>query len=713
MHPDDNDQHFSAPSLDRGQRRQLLIEWNLTATDYPKDTCVHELFAQQASQTPNDVAVAFGDKCLTYEELDRFANQVAHYLQSLEVGPEVVVGLCVSRSLEMIIGLLGILKAGGAYLPLDPSYPEERLAYMLSDAGARLVLTQSGVAPGLARCGARLIRLDEDWPMIAEQPIQTPVSGATPDNLVYVMYTSGSVGKPKGVGIVHYNVNRLVRNTNYIQITPKDVFLQLAPLAFDAATLEIWGALLNGAKLVLYPPDRMVDPLRLKRLIESAGVSILWLTAGLFHRIVDEDMSILAPIKQLLAGGDVVSAPHVKRLLERTNGCQVINGYGPTEGTTFSVCFRVPDLSSIETTVPIGRPISNTQIYVLDSELQLVPVRAPGELHIAGAGLGRGYFNRPDLTAESFIPNPFGPPGSRLYRTGDMVRYSDNGTVEFLGRIDLQVKVRGYRIELQEIEATLLSDPSVGQAVVLASEDASLDKRLVAYVVGQNGAAPDLEKLRAYLTRNLPDYMIPSAFVVMKQLPLTPNGKVDRSALPAPEWQPTRTSAATPIEKTVSEIWKQILGINEVGLQDDFFDLGGTSLGLISVVMKMSERFSLPLDTGIVTQGATVAALANAVRERLKTAESAAAVAPSAATPIEKTVSEIWKQILGINEVGLQDDFFDLGGTSLGLISVVMKMSERFSLPLDTGIVTQGATVAALANAVREKVSITQLLEVA
>ena len=438
----------------------------------------------------------------------------------------------------MIAALLGILKAGGAYLPLDPNYPPERLAYMIKDAQAPVILTQSKTTVELKRYGGRLIVLDEEWGAIAEQPTKGPDSGVRPDNLAYVMFTSGSAGKPKGVGIVHYNVNRLVRNTNYIQITPDDVFLQLAPLAFDAATLEIWGPLLNGAKLALYPAERMVDLHKLRHVIQNTGVSILWLTAGLFHRIVDEDLLLLASIKQLLAGGDVVSAPHVRRLLQQISGCQVINGYGPTEGTTFSVCFRVPDIHAVEITVPIGKPISNTQIYILDSEFQPVPVGMPGELHIGGAGLGRGYFNRPDLTAEFFVPDPFGPPGSRLYRTGDMVRYSEDGNVEFLGRVDFQVKVRGYRIEMQEIEVALLSHPDVGQAVVVASEDASGDKRLVAYVVGRNGTAPDPKKLRTHLAQDLPDYMIPTAFVAMSQLPLTPNGKVIVQHCPRPNGNP-------------------------------------------------------------------------------------------------------------------------------------------------------------------------------
>jgi amino acid adenylation domain-containing protein len=692
--------HGSSPELNERQRRQLLVEWNQTASDFPKNRCIHELFTEQAGRTPEAVAVVMGDQRLTYADLDRRSNQLAHYLRTLGVGPEFVVGLCVDRSLEMIVGLLGILKAGGAYLPLDTNYPCDRVAYMLKNAGVRLVLTWAGATAEFTSQEVRLVRLDLDWEVIAKQPESVPVSGVSSENLVYVMYTSGSSGKPKGVGIVHYNIARLVKNTNYVQINPADVFLQLAPVTFDAATFEIWGALLNGAKLSLYPAGRIVDLPKLKKLIQETGITILWLTSGLFNRIVDEDLLLLAPIKQLLVGGDVVSAPHVKRVLERISTCRIINGYGPTEGTTFSVCFVVPDSKFIETTVPIGRPVSNALLYVLDGDLEPVPAGVTGELYIGGAGLARGYFNHPDLTAESFIPNPFGVSGTRLYRTGDVVHYAEDGNVEFVGRMDYQVKVRGYRIELEEVETALLSDPAIRQAVVAALKDAQGDKRLVAYVVCADGSVPDLKTLRELLKERLPDYMIPSALVVLKALPLTLNGKVDRKALPVPERHPDHVTSQTPTEEAITEIWTEVLGTNSVGLQDDFFDLGGTSLGLISVVMRMSERFALPLDTSIVTQGATVSALAQAVREKQC---STGAAEQDAGTTAEEAITEIWTEVLGTNSVGLQDDFFDLGGTSLGLISVVMRMSERFALPLDTSIVTQGATVSALAQAVREK----------
>ena len=610
--------HASARMSD-AQRHRLLVEWNDTRAEYPRDRCVHEIFAAQAEETPDAIAVTSADEKLTYRELDRRSDQLAHHLRAQRVGPEVVVGLCAGRSPEMIVALLAILKAGGAYLPLDPSYPQERLEFMLENAGAKLVLTHGGDAGSRLHANAQVMRLEE-MHQIAKQPQTTPVSGGSSDNLAYVMYTSGSTGKPKAVAVVHYNISRLVKGANYVDITARDVFLQLAPLSFDASTFEIWGALLNGANLVLYP-DGLVDLARLKTIIADNGVSILWLTAGLFNRIVDEDISALAPVKQLLAGGDALSVAHVKKVLDRLFSCQVINGYGPTECTTFSVCFRVPGASAIETSVPIGRPVSNAQAYVLDSELKLVPIGTVGELFIGGDGLARGYFNFPDLTAERFISNPFGAAGTRLYRTGDRVRHLPDGNLEFLGRIDRQMKVRGYRIEPGEIEAMLLTHPGLRQTVVIASEDALGDKRLIAYLTGDSGNVPETAELRVYLKTKLPDYMIPSAFVVLDELPLTPNGKIDRVALPPPEWRSIRNVKRalprTPIEKAVAQIWSDALETSEVGIHDDFASLGGTPQQFAHALAKIHERFSVPTMT-VEIGNATVASLVNYIRTKLK-----------------------------------------------------------------------------------------------
>ena len=600
----------SSARIDEAVRQRLLFDWNESQADYPRERCIQELFAEQAARTPDANALICGNEQLTYAELDGRSNRLAHRLRRLGVGPEVIVGLCLDRCVHMIVALLAILKAGGAYLPLDPSYPEERLAYMIRDSGAHLVLI--GEDDRVARAGlpAELIVLDKA--SLAEETTDAPACGVVAENLVYVMYTSGSTGTPKATGIVHYNVTRLVRGANYVDIKPDDVFLQLAPLAFDAATFEIWGALLNGAKLVLYP-DSLLDLTKLKRLIADNGVSILWLTAGLFNRIVDESPSLLAPVRQLLAGGDALSVPHVKRVLAELP-CGVINGYGPTECTTFSVCFRVPGADAIETTVPIGRPVSNAQAYVLDDALELVPPGEAGELYIGGDGLSRGYFRRPGLTAERFVANPFGPPGTRLYRTGDLVRHREDGTLEFLGRADRQLKVRGYRIEPGEIEAALLSLSGVRQALIAALPDALGDKRLVAYLTGESGALPETAELRAALKAKLPDHMVPSAFVVLDELMLTPNGKVDRGALPAPDWRParnaTRGSPRTIIEKKIAQIWSEILGIEDIGVRDDFFVVGGTREKFADAVARISAYFGVrvPLEKTVL------AAMVNFVR---------------------------------------------------------------------------------------------------
>ena len=423
---------------------------------------------------------------LSYAQLEARANQLAHHLRGLGVGAETVVGLCVERSLEMLIGLIGILKAGGAYLPLDPSYPRERLAFMLEDAGAPVLVTQAALLDRLPAHAARIVRLDADWPAIAKNPTTAPANRLLPSNAAYVIYTSGSTGTPKGVVVSHQNIVRLVRKANYVELTPDDTFLHSAPLSFDASTFEIWGALLNGAKLVIYP-DGVIDLPRLKRIIAEAEISVLWLTAALFHQVVDEDLLALACVRKLLAGGDVLSVFHVRQVTEALNGCQLINGYGPTEGTTFSACYPVTTADNFDGSVPIGRPISNTRVYVLDGGMEPVPAGVVGELYIAGAGLARGYVERRGVTAERFVADPFGAAGSRMYRTGDLARWRSDGVLDFIGRADQQVKIRGFRIEPGEIEAALVRHSSVAQAAVIAREDAPGNKRLVAYVVGAAG----------------------------------------------------------------------------------------------------------------------------------------------------------------------------------------------------------------------------------
>ena len=484
------------PLMTEVEREQILVEWNNTKTDYPNDKCIHQLFEEQVEKNPNAIAVVFEEQKLTYSQLNSKANQLAHYLQKLGVVPETLVGICVERSVEMVVGILAILKAGGAYVPLDPNYPTSRLNYMVEDAQLSMILTQEKWQHHLSKTAAQVICLEPDIPKTASAENLTVSISITSEHQAYMMYTSGSTGLPKGVKIRHQGVVRLVKNTNYTNLTEGDIFLQLAPISFDAATLEIWGSLLNGGILVVMPPHKPSLG-EIGAAVRENQITTLWLSAGLFQLMIEEELENLKSLKQLLAGGDVLSVTHVQKVVEKLPGCKLINGYGPTENTTFTCCFAVKADSNLEKSVPIGKPISNTQIYILDSQLQPVPVGVPGELHIGGDGLAIGYHNRPELTASKFIPNPFdnskvnpllthpkqGSQKSKLYKTGDLARYLGDGNIEFLGRIDHQVKIRGYRIETGEIEAVLNSYPQVKETVVLAREDNLGDKRLVAYIV--------------------------------------------------------------------------------------------------------------------------------------------------------------------------------------------------------------------------------------
>ncbi|MDQ3172664.1 MAG: amino acid adenylation domain-containing protein, partial [Acidobacteriota bacterium] len=472
------------PLLTEAERHQLLVEWNATESEFGRDQTVAEIFEAQVKRTPDAIAVVYEGEQLTYGELNRRANQVAHYLRGRGVRAEVLVGVMMERSLEMVIGLLGILKAGGAYVPLDAAYPQERLAFMLADAAVATLITEAKLVERVPKSSeAEMISLDTEWKVIGQESSENLESGAAAENLAYVIYTSGSTGQPKGVAVQHRSIVRLVKETNYVVLTSDQVFLQFAPVSFDASTFELWGCLLNGARLVVFPAGTP-SLKELGEVLRRSQVTTLWLTAGLFHQMVDDHLEDLRSVRQLLAGGDVLSVPHVEKALRELTDCRLINGYGPTENTTFTCCHPMATGVQLNGSVPIGRPIANTQVYVLDQYMEPVPIGVAGELHIGGDGLARGYLNRPDLTAERFIPNPFcSEPTARLYKTGDRVRYLADGTLEFLGRFDHQVKVRGYRIELEEIEAVLTAHAAVEQAVVLAREDVVGDKRLVAYIV--------------------------------------------------------------------------------------------------------------------------------------------------------------------------------------------------------------------------------------
>jgi amino acid adenylation domain-containing protein len=595
------------PLLSAAERHRLLVEWNDTESLEHIESCVHELVAAQSQLTPEAIALECDDSALTYAELNARANQLAHYLRRCGVGPEVLVGLCLEPSLELVIGVLGILKAGSAYVPLDPAYPRERLSLMLADSQAPVIVTQKQYTDLTNE--TRIVCLDRDWSLIAHESASDLDSGVSPDNLAYVMYTSGSTGIPKGVSINHRAVVRLVKEANYVELNSTHTFLQLATVSFDASTFEIWGSLLNGVRLALMKGGTP-SLQELGAALRRHRVTTLWLTAGLFNLMVDQQLDALKQLKQLLAGGDVLSVAHVRRFLQNAPGCKLINGYGPTENTTFTCCHSLTEAAAIDGTVPIGRPITNTRIYILDGALQPVPLGAIGELYTSGKGLARGYFNRASLTAERFIPNPFSP-SERLYKTGDQVRHLAGGQVEFIGRVDDQVKIRGYRIEPAEVEAVLAQHAGVRQCKVLVQEVTPADKRLVAYVVCDEQQQPGTAQLRGFLKERLPGYMIPAAFVTLAQLPLTASGKVDRKALPKPEQSREQSEQPlvlprTPTEQQLAEMWSELLGLQQVSIHDNFFELGGHSLLLTQLASRMRNTMNVDVPLRSLFEAPTI-----------------------------------------------------------------------------------------------------------
>ena len=668
------------PLLSPAERHQLLVEWNDTFADYPQHMCIHQLFEEQVERTPDATAVIFEDKQLTYQELNRRSNQLAHHLQKLGVGSEVLVGICMERSVEMIVGLLGILKAGGAYVPLDPSYPSERLGFMLEDSQVSVLLTREKlveqlpdvIASAHQNCtiqnptskiqNPRVVCLDKDWENIAQESPENPTSSVASDNLAYVIYTSGSTGKPKGVAVPHKAVNRLVFNTNYINLDSSDKIAQASNTSFDAATFEIWGALLHGAQLVGISTDVTLSPHDFALQLCQEGITVLFLTTALFQQLARDVPQAFESLRYLLFGGEAVDPRWVKKILKKGPPKQLLHVYGPTEGTTFSSFYWVQEVPEEAKSLPIGRPITNTQIYLLDGQLKPVPIGVPGELYIGGDGLARGYLNRPELTDEHFIPNPFSkekrekrkekgteedssvlpfafcllPSCERLYKTGDLARYQPDGNIEFLGRIDNQVKIRGFRIELGEIEAVLNQHPAVRETVVIVQEDIPGDKLLVAYIVPNQeqlkveGSKVEASQeqptnlqpanlqpsdLRQFLKEKLPGYMVPSAYMVLNSLPLTPNGKVNRRILPAVDTFNIDTkedyvAPRTSVEEELAKIWRQVLGRQQVGVHDNFFELGGHSLLATQLTSRIRDAFQVELPVRHLFEAPTVATLA-------------------------------------------------------------------------------------------------------
>ncbi|MBW4630833.1 MAG: amino acid adenylation domain-containing protein [Iphinoe sp. HA4291-MV1] len=603
--------------------RQLLVEFNQTQADYPQNKCIHKLFEEQAEQTPNNIAVIFSDEKLTYRELNQSANQIAHYLQRLGVKPDVLVGICVERSLEMIVGILGILKAGGAYVPLDPAYPKERLAFILEDTQTPVLLTQQRLLESLPAYNAQTICLDAAWEIIAQESDENLALKTCPENLAYVIYTSGSTGKPKGVQITHQNlVHSTTARITYYQESVTS-FLLLSSFAFDSSVAGIFWTLCSGGILCLPQEGLQLEIPKLVELIAQNHISHLLSLPSLYALLLQETKpEQLTSLCSVIVAGELCPTELVQRHHQLQSEISLFNEYGPTEGTVWSSVYHCYSQQT-RAQVSIGRPISNTQIYILDSHLRPVPIGAIGEVYISGDGLARGYLNQPALTSEKFIPNPFSDhrPGMRLYKTGDLACYLSDGNIEFLGRLDHQVKIRGYRIELGEISAVLSQHPQVREVVVLARKDELKDMHLVAYLVANQQPVTLQSELRRYLLDELPEYMVPSAFVLLKEMPKLPNGKVDRRVLPEQprlSLEENFVAPQTELEQIIAIIWQEVLHLKKVGIHHNFFDLGGHSLLMVQVHSKLYQILNRDISIVEMFQYPTISALAKHFSQTLE-----------------------------------------------------------------------------------------------
>jgi amino acid adenylation domain-containing protein len=588
----------------------------VTRQDYPHETCVADLVATQAALQPNAQAIVSGSEALTYADLDRRANSLANYLLKLGVGPETIVGLCLNRSPESIICALAVLKAGGAYLPMDPAYPVERLLFMLNDASPRVLITREDLAEKLSHGPWKVISIDTDQ-NIEVCPSEAPAITVPTDQLAYIIYTSGSTGQPKGVEITQESLLNLVSwHTGEFGVTAQDKASHLAGVGFDACVWEVWPYLATGATLHL--PDEMtrVSPELLRDWLVANQITISFLPTALAERVMILDWPATTALRYLLTGADTLHRYPTDNL-----PFEMVNNYGPTECTVVATSGRVP--AEANGALPtIGRPIANTRVYILDENLQPAPAGTPGELYIGGTGVARGYLNRPDLTAERFVRDPFSDePTARLYKTGDMARYLNDGQIAYLGRIDEQIKILGYRIEPVEIEVAIDCHPAIEASVVVACGSACEEKRLTAYLVMRNGTAPAAADLRAFLQNSLPDYMVPTVFVKLRALPLTANGKIDRTALPEPNYENTLrdevfTVPRTPIEERLATILCSLLNLNEVSVNDNFFLLGGHSLLGTQLIVKIRGVFGVDLALRTLFDTPTISELSSEI-ERL------------------------------------------------------------------------------------------------
>ncbi len=625
-HPDEKLSRL--PLLTEEEKRRILVEWNRTEVEYPrKNLCVHELFQEQVERTPDAIALVFEEKKLTYRELNARANQLARHLRTLGIGADSLVGICMDRSPEMIIAALGVLKAGGAYAPLDPEYPKDRLAFMLEDSGVTVLLTQVHLVGTLPPAKAKLIRVDADWPLIANENSANVENVTGSENLAYMIFTSGSTGRPKGALNTHRGiVNRLLWMQDVYPLKPSDKVLQKTPFSFDVSVSELLGPLIAGAALVVARPGGQRDPAYLAQTISREKVTVMHFVPSLLQMLLQQEgvKESCSSLRLAFCGGEIMS-PKLQEQFFASLGAKLTNLYGPAEAavdSTYWLCKRNSPLK----TVPIGRPVANVKTYILDEHLQPVPAGVAGELHISGAGLARGYHNRPELTASKFIANPFSAdPTSRLYKTGDLVRYLPDGTIDFLGRVDHQVKIRGFRVELGEVEQVLNRHHGVQNSVAIVREDTPGDKRLIAYWVSKNGPISQSD-LREFLRARLPDFMVPAAFVPMRTLPLNPNGKVDRKALPKPDFDLPADQfvpPGTPTEIILAGIWREVLGVKRINIQDNFFETGGHSLLAVQLISKINKALSVNVPIPVFFQNPSVKTLAAVMdRENLGKRES-------------------------------------------------------------------------------------------
>ncbi|HEY0603024.1 MAG TPA: amino acid adenylation domain-containing protein [Herpetosiphonaceae bacterium] len=636
---DANTRIAELPLLTEVEQHQLLVDWNATQTSFADTACLQELVEAQTARTPERVALIFEADQLTFQELNQRANQLAHHLRALGVGPETLVGLCLDRSPDLVVGVLGVLKAGGAYVPLDPSFPEARLQAMLADSQVSFLVTQQALAARLAVANATIINLDSDWPSIAQADADNPARRTHPEQRAYVIYTSGSTGVPKGVQITHRSVINLLESmAEQIEMRSEDTLLAVTTLSFDIAVLELFLPLITGARLVLPSREVVADGVRLGALLKDAGATVMQATPASWRLLLDAQWPG-QPNLRMISGGEALPRELADRLLACGSG--LWNVYGPTETTIWSLCTSV---AAGAEPVSIGRPLANTQIYLLDAQLQPVPVGVAGELYIGGVGLARGYWQRSDLTAERFIPAPFGTAaGARLYQTGDLARYRSDGSLEFLGRNDHQVKVRGFRIELGEIETVLRRHAAVHETVVVAREDRAGMAQLVAYMIPAQEQLPSNADLRNFVRESLPDYMTPAVFVFLERFPLTPNGKIDRKALPAPDLERSARASSfvaphTPIEQQLVQIWQDLLTAPAIGVTDDFFDLGGHSLLAVRLMVQIQKQLGQTLPLAALFQASTI--------ERLARVLDQSADAP------------LWSPLVPIQPAGSQRPFF-------------------------------------------------------